>query len=155
MCFFRPFGAWALQRQEERIALKNWQKMWPTHVKGGSGGTKSEVPEMATNYLRRGTHSDFVEKFIAAKQLAREKKKQLKQERAKLRAQRKREAAGSREAEVVKNYMRNLANTKREEKKRKRKAKLLERQYLRNNEVKMEREESRRMRIEELKSAQV
>ena len=154
MCFFRPFGAWALQRQEERIAFKNWQKMWPTHVKGGGGGTKSEVPEMATNYLRKGTHSDFVEKFIAAKQLAREKEKQLKQERAELRAQRKREV-GCREAEVVKKYMRKLANTKREEKKRKRKAKHLERQYLRNNEVKMEREESRRMRIEELKSAQV
>ena len=154
MCFFRPFGAWALQRQEERIALKNWQKIWPTHVKGGSGGIKSEVPEMATNYLRRGTHSDFVEKFIAAKQLAREKKGQLKQERAKMRAQRKREV-GSREAEVVENYMRKLANTKREEKKRKMKAKLLERQYLKINELKMEREESRRLRIEELKSAQV
>ena len=151
MCFFRPFGAWALQRQEERIALKNWQKLWSTNARGGNGGDNKEVEEVATNYLRRGNHNNFVEKHIAAKHLAREKKKSWQEARAKIRVEMKR-----REAEEE-NLTRKPSNTSkgREEKKRTKEVKKSERQCLRDDEVRKEREESRRLRIEELKSAQV
>ena len=54
-----------------------------SNAKGGSGDHEKEVQEVATNYLRRGLHNNFVEKFIAAKQLAREMKRSLNKEKAK------------------------------------------------------------------------
>ena len=66
-----------LQRKEERIALNNWQNLWSRNSGREGSGDGKEVPEMATNYLRRGSHNDFVEKFIAAKQLARQKKARI------------------------------------------------------------------------------
>ena len=147
-----------MQRQEERIALKNWQKLWSTNTRGGSGGDDKEVREVATNYLRRGNHNDFLEKIIAAKHLAREKERTLKEERAKIRAEkRKAKEVESREREVEENYKEKLSNAleSRERKKNVREVKKRERQYLRDNEIQIEREERRRLRIEELKSAQV
>ena len=118
---------------------------------------KMEVQEMATNYSRRGSHNNFVEKFIAAKQLAREKKRSLKEERVKMRAEmRKAKEVESREREAEVNYQEKLSNALQgREKKKVREVKKLERQHLIDTEMKIEREESRRLRIEELKSAKV
>ena len=154
--FFRPFGAWRLQRDEERAALKNWQKLWATNAKGGSGDHEREVQEMATNYLRRGSHTNFVEKFIAAKHLAREKKKSLKDERAKMRAEKKK-ALETESREVEENLTRKCSfkSRRREEKKKRKEVEVLERQHMRDEDMRREKEERRRMRIEELNSAQV
>ena len=154
--FFRPFGAWRQQRDEERAALKNWQKLWATNAKGGSGDHEREVQEMATNYLRRGSHTNFVEKFIAAKHLAREKKKSLKDERAKMRAEKKK-ALETESREVEENLTRKCSfkSRRREEKKKRKEVEVLERQHMRDEDMRREKEERRRMRIEELNSAQV
>ena len=111
---------------------------------------------MATNYLRRGTHSDFVEKFIAAKHLAREKKRSLKEERVKMRADKKKALEiESREVEEYLTRKCSYKSWRREEKKKRKEVKGLERQHLRDEEMRAEKEENRRLRIEELNSAQV
>ena len=133
--------------------MKNWQKMW---AKGGSVDHNKEVQEMATNYSRRGSHNNFLEKFIAAKQLAREKKRSLKEERVKRRTE-KRKALEIESREVDENLTRKCSykNWRREEKKKRKEVKELESQRMRDEEMRTEKEERRRLRIEELNSAQV
>ena len=133
--------------------MKNWQKLWSRSSRGGSGGDYKEVQEVATNYLRRGNHNDFLEKIIAAKHLAREKKRILKEERVTMRAEmRKDKEVESRETQAEVKVLNALQGR---DKKKVREVKKLERQQLRDNEMKIEREESRRLRIKELESAQV
>ena len=136
--------------------MKYWQKLWATDAKGGSGDHEKEVLEVATNYLRRGSHNNFVEKFIAAKHLAREKKRSLKKERAKMRAEKKK-ALEIESGEVGEYLTRKCSykSRKREEKKKRKEMKELERQRHRDEEMRAEKEEKRRLRIEELNSAQV
>ena len=95
----RPFGAWTLQRKEERTALKKWQQMWSTSIKGGREDDEREVLEMPNNYSRRCCNN-FVEKFIAAKYLAREKKKSLLELRSKMRAEKKKKAKEMKRTEL-------------------------------------------------------
>ena len=146
--------------------MKKWKQMWSTNTKGGRGCDDKEVLATANNYSRRCCHN-FVEKFIAAKHLAKEKKKSLQEERSKMRAEEKKKAKEmkrmeleeqmrTREAEEE-NLTRKPSNTResREEKKRMKEIKRGEVQSLIDEEMRREREEMRSLRIEQLKSAQV
>ena len=145
-----------MQRREERIALANWQKLWSANRE--SGGDNKEV--LATNYSRRGSHNDFVEKFIFQKQLAREKKMGLREARVRMRAEarkRVKEMKSREEEEEEENLTGKSSNSSkiRVEKRRMKQVRKYEKQCLRDNEVRKEREEKRKLQIEELRSAQV
>ena len=111
---------------------------------------------MATNYLRRGSHNHFVEKHIAAKHLAREKKRSLKEEKVKMRAEKKK-ALEKESREVEENLTRKCSykSWRREERKKRKEVTELERQCMRDEEMRTEKEERRRLRLLELNSAQV
>ena len=152
-----------LQRQEERIALNNWQNLWSRNSGREGSGDGKEVPEMATNYLRRGSHNDFVEKFIAAKQLARQKKASLKDVRAKMRAE-KRNA--EEDVKMTSRTIKGLSYKEYLEKCLGLKRLRVEARVAREKEeqirteteekkLKADREEKRRLRIMELSSAKV
>ena len=118
---------------------------------------------MASNYLRRGSHNDFVEKFIAAKQLARQKKASLKEERAKMRAEKRK---AEEEVEMTTNtikghsykeYLKKCLALKklRVEARVAREKEEQSRMETEENNLKADREEKRRLRITELSSAKV
>ena len=146
--------------------MKKWQQMWSTSIKGGRGDDEREVLEMPNNYSRRCCNN-FVEKFIAAKYLAREKKKSLLELRSKMRAEKKKKAKEMkrteleepmRSREVEKENLSKKPSNRREcrqGKKRLKEIKRGETQSVMDEEMRREREETRRLRIEELKTAQV